>query len=62
MITKIDVVIPSYNFSEDLINRIRKIKTPKEIEIKYFIIIDNPVLKIPNIYRGKLPYNYCIYF
>ena len=37
----IDVVIPSYNFNKELIDRIEKIQIPKEVIVKCFIVIDN---------------------
>ena len=43
----IDVVIPSYNFNEKLIDRIKQIRIPEGVIVKYFIVIDNPVLKLP---------------
>jgi GT2 family glycosyltransferase len=45
----IDVVIPSYNFNEKLIDRIKKIRIPEGIIVKYFIVIDNPKLERPEI-------------
>ena len=43
----IDVVIPSYNFNEKLIDRIKQIQIPKDVIVKYFVVIDNPILKLP---------------
>ena len=43
----IDVVIPSYNFNEKLIDRIKQIRIPEDVIVKYFIVIDNPALKLP---------------
>ena len=43
----IDVVIPSYNFNKELIDRIKPIRIPEDVIVKYFIVIDNPILKLP---------------
>lgn len=45
----IDVVIPSYNFNEKLIDRIKQILIPEGVIVKYFIVIDNPKLERPEI-------------
>ena len=45
----IDLVIPSYNFSEHVISQIRKIEIPKDVKVKYYIVIDNPKLEVPDI-------------
>ena len=45
----IDLVVPSYNFRPNFVEKIRKIKIPSNVKIKYYIVIDNPKLEIPDI-------------
>ena len=42
----IDVVIPSYNFNEELVERIKKINIPEGVTTKYFIVIDLSLIHI----------------
>ena len=53
----IDVVIPSYNFNEELVERIKKINIPEGVTTKYFIVIDNPKLERPEIEGFELIQN-----
>lgn len=49
----IDVVIPSFRLNEKYLLPLLQLKKPGDVEVKYFLIVDNPDIQIPNTVKEK---------